>query len=1084
RFIAFIPAPVITGFTSGIALIIFIGQIDNLLGVKTEGSESALLKLFGYFQGGFTPDWRTIVLGLVVIATMLFWPKQWNARFPASLLGIILATALNTILGWPVPQIGEIPQTLLLADRLNPFALPWDQLTEFITPALTIAALGAVESLLCGAVASNMTGVRLQGNQELGLFEGEFCETRIDIGENFARSFEPPQFFRIRGACRKFSLADAVCRRVVKGGNICGIRFQDDREILHAQGIVAGIIQPGSAVDAQLQVVGFADKRRVGLQDSLARVFILESHRDIDVAILAGLRRREQAAGNEPPGFEDFSVNGVRPTAESFECFVETGTRNSGVKPESALVEMTQGIIGSLVEEADRCKGTFEAFKSDSGILHTDFIGSLRRRLAEIREGPLGVADGKLRVRAIQLEREIAFPGEQGIQCDNFPFSFPRLLQILRKHQTGCPVLWSRCEPRPQDFHRIRQFLIPFAGHFGMGPRNESRIWRGNLSKGLKCHVEVGDFQPQSHKFLPGRRVVWMGVEPSAEQFNFGMGVVLHSRQSQLLLQIGSQEGDRVDCGEEGNHQQNPPGGNRKNQRPRSFTQWRSHADSPPGGVKQAKLSRCKFHDDGASGLVKVESPGRVEVDILKADFFRIREIRIVDETTLRAGVVAVIGNPNRAAGCAGDVAIDVSREPGGIEGGAGTEVGVGGAGIGPGVEEIDCPLAAAAAQKDRLHLLVVNGQRFDGGVGDLDVPTANGEDAEAARVLEPEFALVVGCGSPIEARSLPFHLHSAKFTPVSAAHEFVHAEGGVVAGFVGGEVRDGHKERAAVADECEQRGVLFFRTGVPPDKKQGAVVSRQESGVHVVHGKARDVHLAIRRAGEEEIVPLAKHGRARVKHLCGDVPAALRLAREPERVLFREIVHPRHGVVRAKLRLAEIEVALDEGDGGFRLTGGGSVRFDEIVEVGDFPAILFCDGRVVVDFVVGLAGLRDKRRDVVRVALGDRTAELHARRLEHRRILDQLRFQIPAPAFVEHDLAAGQIFLKHRRPQERKLVRTRIRDPGIVFVGQMRTPERQSILTHQTARERRGEVQVLERVVFGHRNVRPGGHFVVEIKV
>ena len=50
RFIAFIPSPVITGFTSGIALIIFIGQIDNFLGVKTPGSESALFKFLEYFQ--------------------------------------------------------------------------------------------------------------------------------------------------------------------------------------------------------------------------------------------------------------------------------------------------------------------------------------------------------------------------------------------------------------------------------------------------------------------------------------------------------------------------------------------------------------------------------------------------------------------------------------------------------------------------------------------------------------------------------------------------------------------------------------------------------------------------------------------------------------------------------------------------------------------------------------------------------------------------------------------------------------------------------------------------------------------------
>jgi SulP family sulfate permease len=167
RFIAFIPAPVITGFTSGIALIIFIGQIDNLLGVKTEAAESAALKLFNYLKGGFQPDWRAVVIGGVVILTMLFWPRKLNARFPASLLGIILATALNTLFQWPVAVIGDIPQTLLLSDRLSLANIPWQNLTEFIAPALTITALGAVESLLCGAVASNMTGIRLQANQEL-----------------------------------------------------------------------------------------------------------------------------------------------------------------------------------------------------------------------------------------------------------------------------------------------------------------------------------------------------------------------------------------------------------------------------------------------------------------------------------------------------------------------------------------------------------------------------------------------------------------------------------------------------------------------------------------------------------------------------------------------------------------------------------------------------------------------------------------------------------------------------------------------------------------------------------------------------
>lgn len=167
RFIAFIPAPVISGFTSGIALIIFIGQIDNFLGVQTPGTESALFKLLGYFQGGFAVNWQAVVLGSVVVVTMLLWPARLNARFPASLLGIVLATALNAVLRWPVPVIGAIPQTLLLADRLSLSAIPWDNLSAFVAPALTITALGAVESLLCGAVASNMTGIRLQANQEL-----------------------------------------------------------------------------------------------------------------------------------------------------------------------------------------------------------------------------------------------------------------------------------------------------------------------------------------------------------------------------------------------------------------------------------------------------------------------------------------------------------------------------------------------------------------------------------------------------------------------------------------------------------------------------------------------------------------------------------------------------------------------------------------------------------------------------------------------------------------------------------------------------------------------------------------------------
>ena len=167
RFIAFIPYAVISGFTSGIALIIFIGQIDNFLGVKTAAAETAALKFFGYFNGGFSPDWQAMVIGSVVILTMVLWPPKWNTRFPASLLGLILATLLSSTMNWSAQVIGDIPQTLILHDRLSLSNVPWANLSDFIAPTLTITALGAVESLLCGAVGSNMTGVRMQANQEL-----------------------------------------------------------------------------------------------------------------------------------------------------------------------------------------------------------------------------------------------------------------------------------------------------------------------------------------------------------------------------------------------------------------------------------------------------------------------------------------------------------------------------------------------------------------------------------------------------------------------------------------------------------------------------------------------------------------------------------------------------------------------------------------------------------------------------------------------------------------------------------------------------------------------------------------------------
>lgn len=166
RYIAFIPAPVITGFTSGIALIIAIGQLDNVLGTTSPAAENALLKLLALVTHPPLPNWQAVIVALVVMALMVVWPRI-TTRIPGSLVGIIAATMLTSLAGWQIPVIGAIPTTIVLGERLTLGAIPWTHLTDLVSAALAIAALGAIETLLCGAVAGNMTGTSMDNNQEL-----------------------------------------------------------------------------------------------------------------------------------------------------------------------------------------------------------------------------------------------------------------------------------------------------------------------------------------------------------------------------------------------------------------------------------------------------------------------------------------------------------------------------------------------------------------------------------------------------------------------------------------------------------------------------------------------------------------------------------------------------------------------------------------------------------------------------------------------------------------------------------------------------------------------------------------------------
>ena len=167
KLVNLIPMPVITGFTSGIAIIIALGQIDNFFGTHSQG-ESALQKLFSYTRLGFHINWQALVIGLLVVLIMVFYPKKLNAKLPSSLVAIIVAGLVSNLLHFDIAVVGNIPKTLFPENRLR-FSdmIQVEMVIDLIAPAFTIAALGMIESLLCGASASRMKNEPFDADREM-----------------------------------------------------------------------------------------------------------------------------------------------------------------------------------------------------------------------------------------------------------------------------------------------------------------------------------------------------------------------------------------------------------------------------------------------------------------------------------------------------------------------------------------------------------------------------------------------------------------------------------------------------------------------------------------------------------------------------------------------------------------------------------------------------------------------------------------------------------------------------------------------------------------------------------------------------
>ena len=170
KLVSYLPAPVITGFTSVIAIIIALGQIDNFFGTHSVG-ENQIAKIGSYFSGtgNFNPNWWAVMFGGLVVLIMIVYPKKWNAVVPSSLVGIIVALIVNMVFfeQGTVAEVGAIPSSLVTDDSIIRKGFDFANITNLIMPAVSIAALGMIESLLCGASAGKMKGERLDASREL-----------------------------------------------------------------------------------------------------------------------------------------------------------------------------------------------------------------------------------------------------------------------------------------------------------------------------------------------------------------------------------------------------------------------------------------------------------------------------------------------------------------------------------------------------------------------------------------------------------------------------------------------------------------------------------------------------------------------------------------------------------------------------------------------------------------------------------------------------------------------------------------------------------------------------------------------------
>ena len=167
--IKYIPYPVTTGFTSGIAVIIFSTQIKDFFGLKVDTVPADFVdKMKVFAEHASTISWATFALAVVSLCIIVFWPGVWARRVPGSIIALVFGTVAVSVFHLDVETIGSrfggIPNSIPLPQLPH---VNWDIIQALIQPAFTIALLAGIESLLSAVVADGMIDDRHDSNQEL-----------------------------------------------------------------------------------------------------------------------------------------------------------------------------------------------------------------------------------------------------------------------------------------------------------------------------------------------------------------------------------------------------------------------------------------------------------------------------------------------------------------------------------------------------------------------------------------------------------------------------------------------------------------------------------------------------------------------------------------------------------------------------------------------------------------------------------------------------------------------------------------------------------------------------------------------------